>query len=44
MIDLDNLKFWYEKEEVDMYMKEQNMPIEDVLQLLITNVQSYLYR
>lgn len=44
MIDLDNLKFWYEKEEVDMYMKEKNMAIEDVLQLLITSVQSYLHR
>ena len=38
MIDLDNLKFWYEKEEVDMYMRENELPIEDVLQLLITNV------
>lgn len=38
MIDLDNLKFWYEKEEVDAYMMEKHVPIEDVLQLLITNV------
>ena len=38
MIDLDDLKFWYEKEEVDAYMRENQLPIEDVLQLLITNV------
>ena len=38
MIDLENIKFAYSKEEVDAYMRDHNLRIEDVLLLLIERV------
>ena len=38
MIDLQNLKFWYDKKEVDEYMEKNHLPIEDLLQSLIESV------
>ena len=40
MIDLQNLKFYYDKNEVDDYMEKNHLPIEDVLQSLIERVTS----
>ena len=34
MIDLSNIQFWYEKEEVDAFLKERIMTIEELLQTL----------
>ena len=34
MIDLSNIQFWYEKEEVDAFLAEHDIPIEELLQTL----------
>lgn len=34
MIDLSNIQFWYEKEEVDAFLLERNETIEELLQTL----------
>ena len=38
MIDLDHIQFSYTKEEVDAYMSDHNLGIEDLLLLLIERV------
>lgn len=38
MIDLEHIHFSYTKEEVDTYMRDHNLRIEDLLLLLIERV------
>ena len=38
MIDLEHIQFSYTKEEVDTYMSDHNLRIEDLLLLLIERV------
>ena len=40
MIDLKNLQFNYSKEEVDSYLKENNVTIEELLDTLIHSVEN----
>ena len=40
MIDLKELRFNYSKEEVDSYLKENNVTIEELLDTLIHSVKN----
>ena len=40
MIDLKDLQFNYSKEEVDIYLKENNVTIEELLDTLIHSVEN----
>lgn len=40
MIDLKDLQFNYSKEEVDSYLKENNVTIEELLDTLIHSVEN----
>ena len=40
MIDLKNLQFNYSKEEVDSYLKENNVTIEELLDTLMHSVEN----
>ena len=40
MIDLKELQFNYSKEEVDSYLKENNVTIEELLDTLIHSVKN----
>ena len=40
MIDLKDLQFNYSKEEVDSYLKENNVTIEELLDTLIHSVKN----
>ena len=40
MIDLKELQFNYSKEEVDSYLKENNVTIEELLDTLIHSVEN----
>ncbi len=43
MIDLQNLKFYYDKQEVDEYIEKNHLCIEDALQCLIERVFRLLW-
>ena len=40
MIDLKDIQFNYSKEEVDSYLKENNVTIEELLDTLIHSVEN----